>query len=239
MPRLLARRGAHLAALVALSLPAWAPGCFFAPDPCLDLLQCAESGAGGEEEPSGVATTGGVVYTPCSSDAECALGPTPTCQPATKTCRDCSTEDCRAPLGGACSADAACTTGRCAMNKCAACSDNAECPSQVCADSACKARAGEPCAEGGDCLGGECRFGLCKANIGHTCAVAEDCFTGVCTQSVCQACFDDLDCPGTACGTNDELGRCLLRPGVGCWPDAQKLVSCFSGKCAGFPAKCQ
>jgi hypothetical protein len=61
----------------------------------------------------------------------------------------------------------------------------------------------------------------------------------VCTGSTCQACMTDADCPGTACGTGKELGRCLLPPGEGCWPDSQMRVSCFSGACAGFPATCQ
>jgi hypothetical protein len=244
MPRLNTRRGALLAGLVALGLAAWAPGCLFAPDPCTDLLQCSEGGeggaggAGGSASPSSAITTGsGPTF--CVTDAECALGPTPTCSPATLTCRNCAVEECRAPLGGPCSDDAACTTGLCAAGKCKGCTTDAECPSQACAESSCKAPTGAPCAENSDCLGGECRFGLCKANINHACAVAEDCFNGVCKQGVCQACFDDLDCPGTACGTNEELGRCLLPPGAGCWPEAQKIVSCFSGTCSGFPAKCQ
>jgi hypothetical protein len=233
------RRSALLAPLVALGLAAGAPGCLFAPDPCVDLLQCGAGGAGGSSHPDSATTTGGGGHNPCATDAECALGPTPTCEPTTLTCRNCAVEDCRAPAGGSCAADAACTTGRCVAGACAACAASAECASQVCAASVCKAPSGAPCAQNDDCLGGECRFGLCKATIGHACAVAADCFNGLCSQGTCQACFDDLECPGTACGTNDELGRCLLPPGAGCWPDAQKIVSCFSGTCAGFPPKCQ
>ena len=244
MPRPPPRRSALLAPLVALGLAAWAPSCLFAPDPCADLLQCGAGGTdgaggtGGASNPDGATTTGSAP-TPCITDAECALGPTPTCEPVTLTCRNCAVEECRAPLGAPCLEDAACVTGRCVAGQCAACMTNNECKSQVCAAKRCKALSGAACGQDSDCLGGECRFGLCKANIGHVCAVAEDCFNGVCKQGVCQACFGDVDCPGTACGTHEELGRCLLPPGAGCWPDAQKIVSCFSGACSGFPARCQ
>lgn len=71
------------------------------------------------------------------------------------------------------------------------------------------------------------------------CSVADDCSDGVCKGGVCQACFDDSDCPGTARGTQEEIGRCSLPQGAGCWPDMKKPVSCFNGPCAGFPSTCQ
>ena len=239
-----ARHGAFLAGAIALGLTAGAPGCLFAPDACRDLLQCRDTGEGGgstsgsESTSSGDSTSSGGP-TVCASDADCHGGAKPTCVPSTLTCRDCSSEDCRAPLGSACLVNEACVSGLCAAGACAPCATDAECPSQLCAASACKARTGAPCGQNSDCVGGECRFGLCRANIGHACSVAEDCFNGVCTSGACAACFDDADCPGTACGTQEEIGRCLLPQGAGCWPDVEKLVSCFSGTCAGFPSTCQ
>lgn len=242
-----ARDGALLCGFIALELAAAAPGCLFAPDACRDLLQCSDTGEGGsvssgEPASSGDSSTGSGLPTFCAGDADCKGSSKPTCVPSTLTCRDCSVEDCRAPLGAVCAVNEACVSGRCAAGKCAPCTTDAECPSQICAGSACKARTGTPCGQDSDCVGGECRFGLCRANIGHACSVPEDCFNGVCTSGACAACFVDADCPGTACGTGDEIGRCLLPQGAGCWPAVEKekkIVSCFSGTCAGFPSTCQ
>ena len=244
--------------LLALALTAAAPACLFAPDPCTDLLQCGggKGGTSGTSGNGGQGGTGGVVIPvtistgfttlsgiildiPCMKDETCQGTATPTCDPVMQICRDCSTEDCRAPVGSACSEDGACVSGRCVMGKCSACSANAQCATMLCAGAACKAPSGAPCGADEDCLGGECRFGLCKINIGHPCGLPVDCFTGVCKAGACQGCFDDADCPGTACGTGKQLGRCLLPPGSGCWPDSQMIVSCFSGACVGFPATCQ
>jgi hypothetical protein len=249
MPFPSARRGAFFVALLALTAAATAVGCLFAPDRCADLLQCGNAGNGGSGGAGGDGATSGdgvsatsstgLPFTPCTSDAECLGGPKPTCDPTTLQCRDCSTEDCRAPVGAKCAVDSACATGRCAMGVCAGCMTGDQCTTLSCVAGACKAATGAPCGVNGDCLGGECRFGLCRANIGHACTIAAECFNGVCKMNTCQACFDDVDCPGTACGTGKELGRCLLPPGAGCWPDSQMIVSCYSGSCAGFPATCQ
>ncbi len=239
-------------ALFALAVAAAAPGCLFAPDPCADLLQCGAGGSGGagggttsgggattsDSSSSGTSSTG-IPATPCTTDDECQGTSTPTCDKAVHQCRNCTIEDCRVPLGAACTVDGACVTGRCVAGECASCSADAQCATLMCVSAACKAASGAPCAVNGDCLGGECRFGLCRANIGKACALPEECFNGVCKMGTCQSCFGDLDCPGTACGTGKELGRCLLPPGAGCWPDAQMIVSCFSGTCAGFPPTCQ
>lgn len=245
MPRPSARRGAFFAGLLALVPASLAPGCLFAPDPCTDLLQCTGAGGAGTtgdattDGATTTTTTGSGGHTPCATDAACLGGPTPTCDPATKTCRDCSIEDCRAPLGGSCAEDAACVTGRCLDAICVSCTADAQCPSQICGAPACKVPIGSPCGKTSECVDGECRFGICKVNIAHACDLASDCFTGVCSMGTCQACNSDDDCPGTGCGTGSELGRCLAPPGASCWPDSLMIVSCFSGTCQGFPAKCQ
>jgi hypothetical protein len=228
-------------ALLALAAALGAGGCLFAPDPCADLLQCGKGGSGGATAGSGpgVTSSTGIPFTPCTTETDCQGSPKPTCDLVTHQCRDCSTEDCRAPLDGACTVDVACVTGRCVMGQCAACTANAQCATGICANAACKAPTGAPCGVNGDCIAGACRFGLCRAIIGHACDLPAECFNGVCKMGTCQSCLDDVDCPGTACGTGKELGRCLLPPGAGCWPDSQMLVSCFTGTCAGFPATCQ
>jgi hypothetical protein len=237
-----AQRGALALGVVALAFAASAPGCLFAPDRCADLLQCGGGQGGDGGATTGVggpasSTASGPML--CAAEADCAGGTRPTCDPVTHFCRDCSTEDCRAPLGAACAVDGSCATGRCVAGKCASCSADLQCATELCANAACKAPSGAPCGSNGDCLGGECRFGLCRANIGHACAAPDECFNGVCKAGACTSCLDDVDCPGTACGTGKELGRCLLAPGAGCWPDAQMKVSCFSGACQGFPPTCQ
>ncbi|MEP7123939.1 MAG: hypothetical protein ABJE95_23625 [Byssovorax sp.] len=244
-----ARSGAFFMALFALAA---AGGCLFAPDRCADLLQCGKgaggTGAGGSGGDAGGASSSvqasatsstGIPFTPCANEDDCVGTPRPTCDMATHQCRDCSTEDCRVPLGGKCAIGSACVSGFCAMGECAACMTGDQCTTPSCVMGACKAPTGAPCGSNGDCSGGECRFGLCRANIGHFCTVADECFNGVCQANACQACFDDVDCPGTACGVGKELGRCLLPPGAGCWPDSQMIVSCFNGTCAGFPPTCQ
>jgi hypothetical protein len=241
-----ARRGALFLALVALAAAAGPGGCLFAPDRCADLLQCGHGGDGGSGGDGATSTGGpgptsstGLAFTPCTTEGECQGSPKPTCDMALHQCRDCSTDDCRVALGGPCAADAACVTGRCVTGKCAACTANAQCATDVCAGAACKAPDGAPCGADEECLGGTCRFGLCRLNINQPCALPTECFTGACKGGTCQSCLDDLDCPGTACGTGKEIGRCLLPAGAGCWPDSQMLVSCFVGTCAGFPATCQ
>lgn len=231
------RHGAFLAGSLALGLFSGAPACLFAPDACRDLLQCNDSGEGGEG--SGVSTSSSVGPTPCTSDTDCKAGSQPTCDPATHTCRDCSVEDCRAPLSAPCAVNEACASGFCSAGACAPCTTNSDCPSGVCDSASCKAKTGTPCAKNSDCIGGECQFNLCRSKLGHACSVAADCFNGVCVSGTCQACLDDSDCPGTACGTQAEIGRCLLPQGAGCWPEVEELVSCFKGTCAGFPSTCQ
>ena len=144
-------------ASLALAAAAGAGGCLFAPDRCVDLLQCGKGGNGGSGggggSGAGGATSGGgfgptsstgIPFTPCTTDDQC------------------TTLSCVAGV--------------------------------------CKAATGAPCSVNGDCFGGECRFGLCRANIGHACTIAAECFNCVCKMNTCQACFDDVDCPGTACG---------------------------------------
>ncbi|MFS8069581.1 MAG: hypothetical protein ACMG6S_24720, partial [Byssovorax sp.] len=83
------RSGLILAAIGALALAAWAPGCLFAPDDCTDLLKCPGSGAGG----STTGTTGsmggsggGSISTStstgpvsCVNDVDCGTAPNGSC----------------------------------------------------------------------------------------------------------------------------------------------------------------
>jgi hypothetical protein len=103
--------------------------------------------------------------------------------------------------GGACVANADCTSGLCLAGACASgkpgggsCATAADCASGVCQASVCVGNgqgvpAGGTCTSSDQCASGTCTSGACASGTGlsdgKSCASAAECATGACTKGVC------------------------------------------------------
>lgn len=164
---------------------------------------------------SGVAGCVSGIGQPCAEDLECE---TRRCDPATKTCQDCT----KLPMGMQCRADAKCLPG-----------------------GMCEVFPGElaftnnvaNCA-----LGAELHAQRCVRPENSGCKEHEECQSRNCISGVCAPfCMGDAQCAaGTACVLENATYVCKLLKGTQCIPPSNGVSwECQSGKCSGFPPRCE
>lgn len=179
--------------------------------------------------------------TACGLDAnmmgECqegrALGE-PCLEPPACINENCKGGYCRLPPNEPCNDSVQCDTNYCnGDGKCdEPQNDTADCISDQISNNKCKAAAGEPCDSTGavSCTSDfTCLDGICRAKVGTECTANYKCESNFCSIVAGQLIGVCASCPaGTTCVD-------AFPTGAYCHDNAD----CASGKCTGFPQKCQ
>lgn len=202
--------------------------------------------------PKGIQVTDCTATKACNEKGECVDLPTTGNfqKPLGATCSGsndcfsgaCSKPYCRVKLGDYCNDDVECVTNLCNQEKhvCESCTDPEAGPGPYCAagstciSGSCQALLGQPCDTGSDCASGTCLGKLCSLGLGNgdPCNVDAECSNANCINSKCMDCNMDSDC---GVGRKCTNFACLLPKDAYCVLDTQ----CTSGKCTGFPRRCQ
>ncbi len=176
----------------------------------------------------------------------------------------CASSD-RAPLGALCSPNSGCQSGLCRGETCRSpvgepCVDHLECGTNLCdpttktcksctgagagtctagsscdmATGNCKVFLGQPAGSDAECASGTVIQFLCSLPVGAACTAHHDCIFRNCVNGVCMnGCSTASQCAdGGPCSAN---GVCGMVAGKYCIVNEH----CKSGKCTGFPRRCQ
>ena len=173
------------------------------------------------------------------------------------------------PLGHACATPDQCISARCKASGCVSpvdqpCLEDLECSSNRCdpVTHTCKPCSGAgavPCRPGTTCVGsgvcmvlpGEPAFSnecvapaapvrlLCVSPVNAPCIKHEECESHHCKDGTCAPmCNGNADCPA---GVTCDLAwkQCKLPKGAFCIAGTSQQDACQSGKCSGFPPRCE
>ncbi len=139
----------------------------------------------------------------------------------------------RTALGGTCSKNSACASGKCESSKCV-CNDDSDCPGkQSCYTPIGKANycssttlaLGASCSKNSQCESDKCESKVCVCKNNSDCAPGEACFTPVTKKNYCESTSKPL---GASCSKNSqcssdkcEKGECVCTKNTDC-PGSQK-----------------
>lgn len=103
----------------------------------------------------------------------------------------------------------------------------------------CQSLAGEPAIADAECAQSKVVRLLCTLSEGEACTKPEECASRNCVAGKCGAfCTGNADCVlNTDCDMS--WGQCKLPTGSRCIPGSAQMTSCQSGKCSGFPPRCE
>ncbi len=103
----------------------------------------------------------------------------------------------------------------------------------------CQSLPGDPATVDTECAQSTVVRLLCTLPEGSKCARPEECASRNCVNGSCAPfCMKDTDCfLGTTCDLS--WNQCKLPTGSRCIPGSAQMTSCQSGKCSGFPPRCE
>ena len=200
--------------------------------------------------PLGMQVPGCTGSNACSSTGECVIGAGAPLGGGCNGASSCMSNWCRAAgcvsqVGEPCAEDLECASKRCdpVSHLCKPCSGMGSVP---CAPGLsclpggfCQSLPGEPAVANADCTKGTVLRYMCVLPQSSPCSAHEECESRNCNGGFCSApCTKDADCvAGTTC--DGSWGQCKLPKGARCIPGTAQATSCQSGKCSGFPPRCE
>lgn len=149
---------------------------------------------------------------------------------------------CVSQAGEPCAEDLECGSNLCdkATHLCRPCTSAADCRAGAnCVTGRCQAFAGEQADKSADCVAGTTYFRLmCTVDTNAMCTRHEECRSRNCKNGYCSnPCTKDADCIAGSCEA--QWNQCKLPKGARCVPGSAQQGACQSGKCSGFPPRCE